>query len=235
MRHGNGSIGTLMALVATPGSLAQTEDGGMQTGTNFITLDAPIGEEQLQAIRAMDNNALIIRLHNTVHHLSRWITPVHDRNILERSRYYGEPTVKELVIGMRDHEQFIYPRMYAIATQASPDLDAIPDYEPTRAQRLADEEHSTVVVMSGFRRLRQGTCSLLREAPNGAWDREGFSRKHRNTTLRQFAEELAANDYRYLRAMDQTLNEVGAREGIAQIQRASLDELMKLSPQSVTF
>lgn len=205
----------------------------MQTGSNFITLDAPISEEQEQAIRGMDNNALVIRLHFTIHHLSRWITPVHDRNILERSRYYGEPTVKELVIGMRDNEQYVYPRMYAIATRETPDMDDIPDYEPTRTQKLADEEHSTVVVMSGFRRLRQSTCSLLRELPNGAWDREGFSRKHRNATLRQLAEDLVRHDYRYLRAMDQTLTEVGAREGIAHIQRAPLDELLKLVPQSV--
>jgi hypothetical protein len=208
---------------------------GMQRGSNFISLDSPIGEEQERAIHAMDNNALIIRLHFTVHHLSRWITPVHDHNILERSRYYGEPTVKDILLGMRDHEQFIYPRMYAISTQESPDLDAIPDYHPNAAARLADEEHPTVVVMASFRRLRQGTCSLLRNLPDAAWDRPGFSRKHRNATIRQLAEELAAHDYRYLRVMDQTLTEVGAREGIAQIQKASLDELLKLVPQSVSI
>lgn len=207
----------------------------MQTDSNFITLNAPVGEEQERAIRAMDNNALIIRLHFTIHHLSRWITPIHDANVLERSRYYGEPTVKEILIGMRDYEQFVYPRMYVIAMQTSPDLDAIPEYEPTPAQKLADEEHSTVVVMSGFRRLRQSTCSLLRELPDGAWDRDGFSRTHRNTTLRELAEGLAMHDYRYLRAMDQTLNEVGARDEIAQIQRASLDELLKLVPQKLEF
>jgi len=207
----------------------------MQTGSNFITTDAPIGEEQERAIREMDNNALIIRLHYTIHHLSRWLSPIHDRNILERSRYYGEPTVKELVLGMRDHEQFIYPRMYMIATQDRPDLDAIPDHEPTEAQRLADEDHPTIVVMAGFRRLRQGTCSLLRELPDDAWNRSGFSRRHRSLTLREAAEGLAIHDYQFLRAMDLTLNEVGARDDVAQIQRASLDELLKLVPQSVTF
>lgn len=207
----------------------------MQTGSNFITVDSPVPEEQERAIRAMDNNALIIRLHFTVHHLSRWITPVHDRNVLERSRYYGEPTVKEILLGMRDHEQFVYPRLYAIANYETPDLDAIPDPQPNAAARRADEEHSTVVVMSNFRRLRQSTCSLLRELPNGAWDRQGFSRQHRNVTIRGLAEELAAHDYRYLRAMDQTLDEVGAREGIAEIQRTHLDELLKLVPQSVTI
>lgn len=206
----------------------------MQTGSNFITLDAPIGEEQEAAIRAADNNALIIRLHFTVHHLSRWLTPIHDRNVLERSRFYGEPTVKEILLGMRDHEQFVYPRMYAIANEM-PDLDAIPDAEPNAAATQADEEHPTVVVMAGFRRLRQGTCSLLRGLPDGAWDRKGFSRQHRNLTIRDLAEGLAEHDYRYLRAMDQTLNEAGAREGIAEIQRASLDELMKLVPESVSI
>lgn len=206
----------------------------MQTGSDFISVDTPIGEEQERAIRAMDNNALIIRLHFSVHHLSRWLTPVHDHNMLERSRYFGEPTVKEILLGMRDHEQFIYPRMHAIATQDSPDMDAIPNYEPNAVARLADEEHPTVVVMANFRRLRQGTCSLLRNLPDGAWDRQGFSRRHRNATIRQLAEELAAHDFRYLKAMDETLNVVGARESIAAIQRASLDELIALVPPSVT-
>lgn len=207
----------------------------MQTGSNFITVDSPVPEEQAAAIRAMDNNALIIRLHFTVNHLSRWITPIHDRNVLERSRYYGEPTVKDLLLGMRDHEQFVYPRLYAIANYEMPDLDAIPEYEPNAAARLADERHSTVVVMASFRRLRQSTCSLLRELPDGAWDRQGFSRQHHNVTIRGLAEELAEHDYRYLRAMDRTLDEVGAREGIAEIQRAHLDELLKLVPQSMTI
>jgi hypothetical protein len=206
---------------------------GMQTGSNFITVDAPIGEEQEQAIREMNNNALIIRLHFTVHHLSRWLTPIHDRNVLERSRYSGEPTVKEILLGMRDHEQFVYPRMYAIANYETPDLDEIPDHQPNEDARRADAEHPTVVVMSSFRRLRQSTCSLLRELPDGAWDRKGFSRRHRSLTIRELAEELAAHDYRYLRAMDQTLDEVGAREGIAEIQRTHLDELLKLVPTSV--
>lgn len=207
----------------------------MQTGSNFITVDSPVPEEQAAAIRAMDNNALIIRLHFTVNHLSRWITPIHDRNVLERSRYYGEPTVKEILLGMRDHEQFVYPRLYAIVNYEMPNLDAIPEYEPNAAARRADERHSTVEVMASFRRLRQGTCSLLRELPDGAWDRQGFSRQHRNVTIRELAEELAEHDYRYLRAMDRTLDEVGAREGIAEIHRVHLDELLKLVPQSVAI
>src|SRR5699024_1318235 len=127
-----------------------------------IDLDAPVGDEQMQVIRSMDNNALILRLHFTINHLSRWLSPVHDRNRLERSRYYGEPTVKEILLGMRDNEQFIYPRMHVIATRQDPDRDAIPDYPPSVARQQSDAEHSTIVLLSSFRRLRQSTCSLLR-------------------------------------------------------------------------
>ncbi len=205
----------------------------MRTGSEYIDLDAPVGDEQMQVIRSMDNNALILRLHFTINHLSRWLSPVHDRNRLERSRYYGEPTVKEILLGMRDNEQFIYPRMHVIATRQDPDLDAIPDYQPSVARQQSDAEHSTIVLLSSFRRLRQSTCSLLRNLPDDAWDRMGYSRKHRNTTIRQLAEGLAAHDYRYLRAMDQGLTESGAREGLAEIQKTPLDELLELVPQTV--
>ncbi len=205
----------------------------MRTGFEHIDVNAPVGDEQMQAIRSADNNALIIRLHFTIHHLSRWLSPIHDPGPLERSRYHGEPTVKELLIAMRDHEQYIYPRMYVIATQENPDLDAIPEYHPSATRQVSDAQHSPIVLLSNFRRLRQSTCSLLRNLPDNAWDRKGFSRVHKNTTLRELAEGLAEHDYRYLRAMDQALNESGAREGLAEIQKASLDELIALVPQSM--
>jgi hypothetical protein len=205
----------------------------MLTGSDFIDVNAPVGEEQLQAIRSADNNSLIIRLHFTIHHLSRWLSPVHDRNKLERSRYQGEPTVKEILLEMRNHEQYIYPRMYVIATQEDPNLDTIPDYHPSHSRARSDDEHSTIVLLSSYRRLRQSTCSLLRNLPDNAWDRKGYSRKHRNTTIRQLAEGLAASDYRYLRAMDQALDAVGAREGLAEIQKTPLDDLLKLVPASM--
>jgi hypothetical protein len=205
----------------------------MRTGSDFIDVNAPVGEDQLQAIRSADNNSLIIRLHFTIHHLSRWLSPIHDRNKLERSRYHGEPTVKEILLEMRNHEQFIYPRMYVIAEQEDPNLDTIPDYHPSHGRAQSDAEHSPIVLLSSYRRLRQSTCSLLRNLPDNAWDRKGYSRQHRNTTIRQLAEGLAASDYRYLRAMDQALDAVGAREGLAEIQTTPLDELMKLVPATM--
>jgi hypothetical protein len=206
----------------------------MRTGSEYIDVEAPIGDEQMQAIRSADNNALIIRLHFTINHLSRWLSPIHDRNKLERARYFGEPTAKELLLGMRDYEQYIYPKMYVIANQDDPDLDAIPDYHASHSRQQADEEHATIVLLANFRRLRQSTCSLLRALPDNAWDRKGYSRQHRNATIRELAEALAIHDYQFLRAMDQTLAESGAREGLAEIQKAPLDELLRLVPQSLS-
>jgi hypothetical protein len=206
----------------------------MQTGTSFIDVNAPVGEEQLRAIRRLDNNALIIRLHFTINHLSRWLSPIHDRNKLERARFRGEPTAKEIVLGMREEEQRVYPKMYAIANQNNPDLDKLPPYHPSFTRQQSDEEHSTIVLMASFRRLRQSTCSLLRSLPDDAWRRKGISRRERDVTLRELAEELVAHDYRFLHALDQTLDAAGAREGLAAIQKTPLDELLKLVPERLT-
>jgi hypothetical protein len=205
----------------------------MRMGSGYVDVDAPMSAEQLEAIRSLDNNALIIRLHFTINHLSRWLSPIHEPGPLVRSRYRGEPTVKDLLLAMRDYEQYVYPKMYVIASQETPDLDTIPDYRPSAARQVSDAEHSPIVLMSNFRRLRQSTCSLLRNLPDEAWDRKGFSRVHRNATIRQLAEGLTEHDYRYLRAIDQLLTETGAREGLAEIQKAPLDDLIKLVPQSM--
>lgn len=205
----------------------------MARSTDFVSVNAPLGDDALKAITDLDNNALVLRLHYTIHHLSRWLTPIHDRNKLERSRHFGEPTVRDLLLQMRDNEQFIYPRMFVIANQSDPDMDAIPPYEPNTYTLMADKDWATVELMSSLRRLRQSTCGLLRQMPDAAWNRKGYSRKHEDATLRQLAEQLAEHDYRLLRAMDFTLWDSGAREGIAEIQTASLDELLKLVPQSL--
>lgn len=205
----------------------------MARSTNFISVNAPVRDEVIQNIKAMDNNALVLRLHFTVHHLSRWLTPIHDRNKLERSRHYGEPTVRDLVILMRENEQFIYPRMFVIATDNDPDMDQIPPHEPNSYLRQGDANWSTVELMGGFRRLRQATCGLLRQTPDTAWQRKGYSRTHEDATLRQLAEQLAEHDYRVLRAMDNTLWDSGARDDIAEIQTTPLDELLELVPTSV--
>lgn len=205
----------------------------MARSTDFVSIDSPVSDEVVQGIKELDNNSLIIRLHYTVHHLSRWLTPIHDRNKLERSRHYGEPTVRDLVIHMRQNEQFIYPRMFVIANDDDPDMDQIPPHEPNAHLQMADKNWSTVELMGGFRRLRQSTCGLLRQLPDGAWSRKGYSRVHEDATLRQLAEQLAEHDYRVLRAMDYTLWDSGARDGIAEIQTYSLEELLKLGPKSL--
>lgn len=205
----------------------------MARSTGFISVNAPVSDEVVQGIRELDNNSLIIRLHFTVHHLSRWLTPIHDRNKLERSRHLGEPTVRDLVILMRENEQFIYPRMFVIANDTDADMDKVPAHEPNAYLRMADQNWSTVELMGGFRRLRQSTCGLLRQLPDAAWTLKGYSRVHENATIRELAEQLAEHDYRVLRAMDHTLTDSGAREGIAEIQTASLDELLKLVPKSL--
>lgn len=205
----------------------------MARSTDFISVNAPVSDEIIQGIKELDNNALILRLHYTVHHLSRWLTPIHDRNKLERSRHVGEPPVRDLVILMRQNEQFIYPRMFVIANENDPDMDQILAHEPNAYLRMGDKNWSTVELLGGFRRLRQSTCGLLRQMPDAAWARQGYSRVHEDATLRDLAEQLAEHDYRALRAIDFTLWDSGAREDIAEIQTASLDELMELVPKSV--
>lgn len=205
----------------------------MRSATSFIDVDAPVSDELRRQVSESDNNSLIIRLHFTVNHLSRWLTPIHDANRLERSVYRGEPTAKELVIEMRDEEERIYPKMYTIATQSSPDLDRIPRWERDAASRERDRDTATIVLMAQFRRLRQGTCSLLRSLPDDAWSLKGTSRQERNVSIRELAEHLAVHDYRFLRALDETLDQVGAREGLAEIQKTHLDELLKLVPQTL--
>lgn len=205
----------------------------MRSATSFIDVNAPVSDELRRQVSHSDNNSLIIRLHFTVNHLSRWITPIHDPNRLERAVYRGEPTAKELVIEMRDEEERIYPKMYIIATQTHPDLDKIPHWVRDAATRVRDETTATIVLMAQYRRLRQGTCSLLRSLPDDAWSLKGTSRQERNVNIRELAEHLALHDYRYLRALDETLDQVGAREGLAAIQKTHLDELLRLVPDTL--
>jgi hypothetical protein len=205
----------------------------MRSATSFIDVNAPVPDEIVRQIRQSDNNALIVRLHFSVHHLSRWLTPIHDPNRLERAVYRGEPTAKEIVIGMRDEEQRTFAPMYLIATQPNANLDKLAPPEPDPVMEARDQSRPTILVMAQFRRLRQGTCSLLRSLPDDAWDLRGTSRRAENVTVRGLAEHLALSDYRHLRALDETLDQVGAREGLAAIQKTHLDELLKLVPTSL--
>ena len=200
---------------------------------SLVDLNAPVPEEQLVAIERLDNNSLIVRLHFTVNHLSRWLSPIHDEHKLERSLYRGEPSPKDILIGMRNEENRTFPKMYHIAVNDNPDLDKVPEYVVTPERAELDAQRATIAMLSQFRRLRQSTCSLLRSLPDDAWNREGTSRRGHNVTIRDLAVHLARHDYQYLRAMDHALDQVGAREGLAEIQKTHLDELLKLVPQQL--
>lgn len=179
-------------------------------------------------IAELDNNALIIRLLFTTNHLSRWLSPIHTDVRLVRSVHRGEPSVKDLVLRLRDHELRVFARMHAIATQDRPDLDRLPPLRRTPEEERFDREATVLEVMAEFRRLRQSTGSLLRSLPDDAWRRDGISRAEGDTTIRALAEALARSDVRTLREIDRALDRSGAREGIAAVSRVHLDTLLGL-------
>ncbi|MDQ3043811.1 MAG: hypothetical protein M3R06_01485 [Chloroflexota bacterium] len=178
------------------------------------------------------NNALIIRLHFTVNHLSRWLTPIHDPSRLTRTPRRGEPTAKELLIELRDEELRVFPLMHAISIRTQPDLDRLPEPRPSAPEVAWDQTALPLEIMAQFRRFRQSTCSLLRTLPDSAWERGGTSRRGHDWTIRALAEHLAVHDERTLRELDLTLDRAGAREGITPASTAHLDELLKLVPST---
>jgi hypothetical protein len=184
-------------------------------------------------ISELDNDSLIIRLHFTINHLSRWLTPIHDQSLLVRSPRRGEPAVKELVIRLRNEELRIFPKMHLIATQLNPDLDKLPPYVVTAEQIAKDQNRTTLGIMAEFRRLRQSTCSLLRALPDSAWTRVGTSRREHDWQLRGLAELLANNDLDVLYEMDVALDRSGARTHVSAASKAHLDELLRLVPVSI--
>jgi hypothetical protein len=190
---------------------------------------AAIREQDLEfadsSIRHLSNDALIIRLIQTVNHLSRWLTPIHDRTVLEFSPRRSEPSVKELLLGMRDNETRAYGFMHAIATERDPDLDRIPRVEPTPAQTAVDRYAHPLVIMSEFRRVRESSTSLLRALPDTAWGRGGYSRTDRNWTIRELAEYLARHDREMLQRIDHVLSRSGAREGIAAVSQVDFTRI----------
>ena len=198
------------------------ERGGDRSGREATATEVPIGR--------LDNDALIIRLHFTPNNLSRWLTPIHDQTRLTRSVYRGEPSVKDLMLRLRDEEFRVFPKMHAISVDTLPDLDKLPPVRRTPDEQRYDREASVLELMAEFRRLRQSTCSLLRSLPDDAWQRVGISRREHDWTLRQLAEYLVAHDRATLAAMDRALDRAGVREGIAEVSRVPLDELLRLAP-----
>ncbi len=183
------------------------------------------------AITDLANNALIIRLHFTINHLSRWLTPVHDQTRLMRTVRRGEPSVKELLLRLRDEELRIFPKMHLISVRTNPDLDRQPEPRRTPEEERHDREALPIEIMAEFRRLRQSTCSLLRSLPDAAWERSGTSRREHDWTIRGLAEHLAAHDVEVLAEMDLALDRINARDGITSASRAHLDELLRLAPR----
>jgi hypothetical protein len=178
----------------------------------------------------LDNDALIIRLHFTTNHLSRWLTPVHDQTRLARSPRRGEPSVKELVLRLRNEELRVFPKMHLISININPDLDRLPPVVRTAAQIAGDDARSVLGLMAEFRRLRQSTCSLLRSLPDAAWVRVGTSRREHDWQIRSLAEHLASHDLDVLYEIDVALDRSGAREGVGPAARTHLDELLRLVP-----
>ncbi len=183
-----------------------------------------------ESVKRLGNDELVIRLLNTISHLSRWLSPIHDRARLDRAVHRGEPSVKDLVLRLRDEERRVYPKMYAIATRNNPDLDKLPVLEPTAADLRHDETATVLELMAECRRLRQSTGSLLRSLPDVSWQRTGISRREQSWTIRGLADHLALHDQIVLRELDRTLERVGARQGIADVSKAGIDELQSLSP-----
>lgn len=176
------------------------------------------------------NNSLILRLHMTVNHISRWITPVTDQMPLVYSVRRGEPSVMELLQRMRDEELIIFARMHAIANNINPDLDKIPDPRQAPERLVEGFDRSPLFVLAEFRRLRQSTCSLLRGLPDSAWSRVGTSRLEHDWQVRGLAEHAANHDLNCLYAMDLALDRSGVRERINSAASVHLDEILRLIP-----
>jgi hypothetical protein len=187
------------------------------------------------SIAALSNDALIIRLIQTLNHLSRWLTPIHDPTVLELSARRSELSVKELLLRMRDTETRAYGFMNAIASERDPDLDRVPRVEPSPAQTAVDRSAHPLVTMSEFRRVRESSTALLRALPDNAWERGGYSRTQRNWTIRQLAEFLASHDREMLQQIDRALSRSGARQGIAAVSQVDFTRIEEPFLATVTL
>lgn len=178
-----------------------------------------------QLVAATSNDALIVDLLQTVNHLSRWLTPIHDLSRLDLTTRRTQVSVKDLLLGLRDNEVTVYSLMNAIATQINPDLDKVPKLERSPFQREADTRANALVIMSEFRRVRESSTSLLRALPDTAWARGGYSRTSRDWTIRELANFLAVNDWEQLGLIDIALNESGLRKRVAKVSQVPRDDL----------
>ena len=188
------------------------------------------GAAMKATIADLSNNALIIRLHFTPNHLSRWLSPVHDDTVLRRAVRRGEPSVQELLLSLRNEELRVFPQLFAVSSRSVPSLDDLPAPVRSAAQSRRDQGASMLELMAEFRRLRQSTCSLLRSLPDSAWQRIGASRRDGDWSIRALAEHLVRQDQQTLAAIDRALDQAGVRGEIAAASRVHLDELVRLAP-----
>ena len=135
--------------------------GHLNSGTAATASDVPVGR--------LDNDSLIIRLHYTVNHLSRWLTPIHDRGLLDRSVYRDQPSIKQLVASLRDEEAVVYPMLHLIAHEVNPNLDRLTPEPRSERQERFDTQASALSTRAEFRRLRHSTLSLLRSSSSTSW------------------------------------------------------------------
>jgi len=184
--------------------------------------DLPIAEH--------DNNSLILRLHMTINHLSRWLTPITDPMPIMQSVRRGEPSTFDLLVKMRDEELLVFAYMHAIVNQINPDLDKIPDPRTTPQRLASSPDHTWTGVMAEFRRVRQSTCSILRALPDNAWNRVGTSRLEHDWQIRSLAERLAHHDLDCLYQIDLALDRSGARNAINSAANVHLDQILRLIP-----
>jgi hypothetical protein len=196
--------------------------GHLASGSAATASDVPVAK--------LDNDSLIIRLHYTINHLSRWLTPIHERGLLDRSVHRGQPSIKDLVALMRDEEARVYPMIHAIAHDSNPNLDRLQPMERSERQLRFDAEASALSTMAEFRRLRQSTLSLLRNLPNDAWQRTGTSRREHDWQIRTLAEYLVTHDLEVLSQMDSALDRLGVRQGLSPAAQTHLDELLRMTP-----
>lgn len=192
---------------------------------------APARNAANTPVADIDNTSLIIRLYMTVNHLSRWLTPIHDQRRLAYRSQRDFPSVKDLLIALRNTELVRYQQLHAIAYEDNPNLDLLIDPVADHQRRNGEDANlSPLSVLGEFRRLRNSSCAILRSLPDNAWGRIGTSRNEHDWQVRTLAESLAEHDSVVLSLMDETLSRSGAREGIADYAKTPYRELLALVP-----
>ena len=111
--------------------------------------------------------------------------PVHDMTRLNTSMYRSEPSVKDVLFGLRDTEGRIYSFMNAIATQSNPDLDRVRMAERSVQQEAADQRSNALVAMSEFRRVRESTTARSGPRRTTPGNAVGYSRQDQDWTIRE--------------------------------------------------